>query len=64
LSWGNCGCVLFFNLFRNGVLIATIPAGNPMTVVDLVSCRGPNVYTLMYVDIFGNESLPATVVLP
>jgi hypothetical protein len=64
LTWNNCGCVLFFNLFRNGVLIATIPAGGPLTFIDPVCCGRSNTYTLTFVDIFGATSPAATVILP
>lgn len=67
LTWGSCnfGCILFYHLYRNGVLIATIPANGPHTFNDPVDCKGPSVvYTLTAVNIFGVESPPAVLVLP
>jgi hypothetical protein len=65
LSWGFCDpCTVFFRLFKNGVLIATIPAGSPLFFNDPVCCKVSNTYTLTSVNIFGAESPPVAVVLP
>lgn len=65
LSWGACDaeCILFYRLYKDGELIATIPAGSPNRFVDLsdVCCRSPVTYELTAVNIFGVESSPVTI---
>lgn len=65
LEWNPCDpeCVLFYNLYRNGVLIATIPAGAQTSFVDFF-CERNVTYTLTETSIFGIESPPLTIVLP
>ncbi|MBA2726704.1 MAG: hypothetical protein H0U49_00825 [Parachlamydiaceae bacterium] len=67
LKWGTCdsNCVLFYHLYRNGVLIATIPFGGSTHFNDLICHRKRSVtYTLTSVNLFGIESAPVTVTLP
>jgi hypothetical protein len=51
--------VIAYYLFRNGVLIAAIPATGPLTVVEQVCCGQANVYTLVAVD--GNGTFSSAI---
>jgi hypothetical protein len=63
LTWTTSPCVSNYLLYRNGVLIATIPSSEPGFFRE-VSC-GPVVYTLIAVSsISSTQSAPVTVTLP
>lgn len=64
LSWSACNdttCILYYNIYRNGTLIATIPGG--ATSFNDPSCRGYAAYSITAVNLYGFESPPATIVL-
>jgi hypothetical protein len=54
--------VVAYNIRRNGVLIATIPANGPFTFVDPNRCQ-PDIFAVTSVDFNGVESSPVTLVL-
>lgn len=63
-TWGKCEtCVAFYNLYRNGVLIATIPADAPGAFTETTCSRAPAVYTLTAVSVNGVEGPASTVTL-
>lgn len=64
LTWTACGapCTLFYNIYRDGVLIATVP-GNVTFYNDPVCNNRAATYTVTGVGLSGVESLPATVVI-
>lgn len=54
--------VVAYNIYRNGVLIATIPATDRLSYCDHNRCsRQTDVYTVTAVGSDGNESLPITI---
>lgn len=64
LTWGNCNtCVAFFNLYRDGVLIATFPVDAPGVFTETTCDRAPAIYTLTAVSVNGLEGPPSTVTL-
>jgi len=64
LTWDLDPCAVQYLLYRNGVLIATLPA-NIATFTEPVCVKGPVTYTLIAVSsLNGTLSPPATVVLP
>lgn len=65
LIWGSCSsdCILFYNLYRNGVLIATIPGTGPYAFRDVVY-KNRSTYCLTSINIFGVESPPSCLILP
>lgn len=65
LTWTACGdtpCILSYNIYRDGVLIATVP-GNVTFYNDPVCNKRAATYTVTAVSVNGVESLPATVVI-
>lgn len=61
LTWDDCnpGCIFAYNLYRNGLLIATIPGTGPFTFTDVVKRKNANTYCLTSISNVGEES-PAT----
>lgn len=56
--------VISYNLRRNGILIATIPASGPYVFFDANRCRNEvDTYSLTSVTINGEESTPVIIVL-
>lgn len=60
LTWTSDPCVLFYNIFRDGVLIATVlNTGGPLQFIDFNARCHPNaVYTISAVSVLGFESDP------
>lgn len=64
LEWDAGPCFFLFNIYRNGVLIATVP-GNQTSFVDPAGCdRNSVTYTLRGVNLFGGISAPVTITIP
>jgi len=63
LTWDLDPCAVSYQLFRNGVLIATLGA-NVATFTERICQKGPITYSLIAVSSLGGTSLPATVILP
>jgi hypothetical protein len=56
--------VVVYNLYRNGDLIATIPAQGPYAYFDHNRCtRIEDTYTLIAVDVNGVESVPVSITM-
>lgn len=62
LTWTPDDCVLFYNVYCNGVLIATVTnVGEPLQFIDPLVCRNC-VYTVTAVNIYGFEGDPVEFV--
>lgn len=57
-------CISFYRIYRNGVLIATIPATESEFQDPICRRNGAVTYTLTAVNVFGLESLPSFVTIP
>lgn len=63
LTWEQDPCVLFYNIYRNGVLVATITnTGALLSFIDQEFCDLGAVYTISAVNIFGFEGDQVPVV--
>jgi hypothetical protein len=56
--------VVAYQIMRNGVLIATIPASAPLIFVDHNRCKRTDVYTVIALDANGLSSTPVGVIVP
>lgn len=61
LNWSPNPCALFFNIFQDGILIATLP-GNVTTFTT--PCRNSRSFSVTAVNISGIETIPTTIVSP
>lgn len=52
-----------YRVFRNGVLIAIVPASGPFVFFDHNRCKGPTTYSLTAVNEEGIQSAPVTVTI-
>ena len=64
LSWTADECAASYVLRRNGVIIATIPAGGSTSFEDPVCGKNPSVYTLSVISGNGVESPGISITLP
>ena len=67
LTWNPSSdpAVVKYLLFRNGTLIATVPASGPLKFIDHDRPKNQvDTYTLIAVDAFGIQSQPITIVVP
>lgn len=56
--------VVSYEIARNGVVIAVVPASGPFTFVDRVGCKDvSDVYTITAIDANGTKSKPVTVIV-
>jgi hypothetical protein len=55
--------VISYAVARNGILIATVPATAPLSIVDVTRCKQVDVYTVTAIDANGLSSSPVTVVV-
>ncbi len=63
LSFSPVECAASYVIRRNGVIIATIPAGGSTSFEDPVCSRNPSVYTLTVISVNGIESQPTTITM-
>ncbi len=63
LSWDPVPCAAFYYIRRNGVLIATLPAGSTAYLDTSAVGKGPFTYTLSVVNIYGVESPGVSIVV-
>ncbi len=63
LSFSPVDCAASYVLRRNGVIIATIPAGGSTSFEDPVCSKNPSVYTLTVISVNGVESQPTTITM-
>lgn len=64
LTWDSNSCAVFFQILRNGVVIATLPAGTT-SFVDPVCRKNESVtYSIIAINILGGSSLPAVITTP
>lgn len=63
LSWSSVECAASYVLRRNGMIIATIPAGGSTSYDDPVCSKNPSVYTLSVISVGGVESQPTTITM-
>lgn len=66
LEWDSSpGCILFYQILRNGTLVATIPGNKKPLFRDPICKKNrPVTYTLTATNIYGIESAPVTLSTP
>jgi hypothetical protein len=63
LTWESPDCVLSFNIFRDGVLIANVlNTGGPFLFIDPIGGKKPHVYTITTINTSGIEGPPVVFI--
>lgn len=63
LKWDSDDCVLSFNIYRDGVLIANVSNSSALKYIDPLGCKKEShVYTVSAINIWGFEGDPVPVV--
>lgn len=54
--------VVSYQIMRNGIFLALVPASGPLIFIDHLRCKKTDVYTVAAIDANGLTSLPVTIV--